>query len=232
MADQGTAGLPVSSILISFFQKLEQIDFITRTIISHARIRALLTFRGNPERRVLLDYSQSPGRVVVDGEAREGQITVSVPDQIMHEVLLGRLPPGVAVGRREMLLRGSANDLAKFTPLFEFAPVLYQEHLAQIGWKSHARPTDRTLCTEAAMDDTLFKGDPIPLVKLSTFEKAVFSILNGFSYAMGYTVGILRYRLFPKLNLFSVLASMSKGLAAAAPREAEAAGTRNSAEAA
>lgn len=61
-----------------------------------------------------------------------------------------------------------------------------------------------------------FAGDPIPLVSLSGLEKVVFGALNGISYALGYFVGIVRYRVFKKLNLFDVLSSMSRGLAAAA----------------
>ena len=69
------------------------------------------------------------------------------------------------------------------------------------------------------MGSKSFKGDPIPLVRLSNFEKVVFGALNGISYALGYFVGIVRYRVFRKLNLFDVLSAMSRGLAAAEPRE-------------
>jgi len=212
---------PASVVLASFFKKLETIDTITRIIISHAGISALMTFRGNPTTRVLLDYTRTPGRVLVDGEAREGNILVTIRDEVMHEVLLGRMAPGVAVGRREMLLRGSAADLSKFIPLFEFAPVLYREHLADIGYKGYARQTDAGRPLEVAMDKQEFKGDPIPLVQLSPLEKAVFAVMNGLSYALGYLVGLMRYRLFKNLSLFSVLSFMSRGLAAAAPRQDE-----------
>ena len=63
-----------------------------------------------------------------------------------------------------------------------------------------------------------FNGDPIPLVSLSGFEKATFGALNGVSFALGYLVGLVRYRVFKKLNLFDVLSAMSRGLAAAAPQ--------------
>jgi len=69
------------------------------------------------------------------------------------------------------------------------------------------------------MDKEQCKGDPIPLVQLSPFEKTVFALMNGLSYGLGYLVGLMRYRLFKKMNLFSVLSFMSRGLAAAAPRQ-------------
>ena len=67
------------------------------------------------------------------------------------------------------------------------------------------------------MESRTFKGDPIPLVPLSGFEKVMFGALNGVSYSLGYLVGLARYRVFKKLNLFDVLSAMSRGLAAAAP---------------
>jgi hypothetical protein len=76
--------------------------------------------------------------------------------------------------------------------------------------------------SEVAMDKIEFKGDPIPLVQLSPFEKVFFAIMNGFSYGLGYLVGFLRYRVFKNMNLFSVLSSMSRGLSAAAPLEEKA----------
>jgi len=67
------------------------------------------------------------------------------------------------------------------------------------------------------MESKNFKGEPIPLVRTSAFERAVFGCLRGISYALGYFVGLLRYRVFKKLDLFDVLSAMSRGLAAAAP---------------
>ena len=68
------------------------------------------------------------------------------------------------------------------------------------------------------MESRSFEGKPIPLVSLSGFEKLVFGALNAISYSLGYLVGLLRYRVFKKLNLFDVLSAMSRGLAAASPQ--------------
>ena len=46
----------------------------------------------------------------------------------------------------------------------------------------------------------------------------MFGVLNVTSYSLGYLVGLLRYRVFKKLNLFDVLSAMSRGLAAASPQ--------------
>ena len=74
------------------------------------------------------------------------------------------------------------------------------------------------------MSGQVFKGEPIPLRTLSRFEKAICWCLNSVSYLLGYLVGVLRYRIFEKLSLFEVLASMSRGLAAGTPRRNEATG--------
>jgi hypothetical protein len=123
------------------------------------------------------------------------------------------------MSRREMLLRGSAYNLAKFIPLFEFGPVLYREHLTDLGLFGYSRPGEQNPRKESAMNDQpQFQGKPIPLVRLSSFEKISFAVMNGLSYAMGYMVGLLRYRVFKNMNLFQVLSSMSRGLAAASPK--------------
>lgn len=212
---------PTSVMLASFFKRLEGIDFITRIITSNAKIRALFTFRGDPEKRVLLDFTCTPGRVLLDEEAQQGHISVTIEGDVMHEVLLGRMMPGVAVARRQMLLRGSAYDFSKFIPMFDFGPTLYKEHLADIGYGAFARQPRQPGSKEVIMDPSEFNGDPIPLVELSTFEKIAFAVMDGISYSMGYVVGLIRFRLLKNLNLFQVLSSMSRGLAAAAPEQEE-----------
>ena len=118
-----------------------------------------------------------------------------------------------------MMLRGSAYNLAKFIPLFEFGPVLYREHLTDLGLFGYSRPGEQNRRKESAMNDQpQFQGKPIPLVRLSSFEKISFAVMNGLSYAMGYMVGLLRYRVFKNMNLFQVPSSMSRGLAAASPK--------------
>ena len=69
------------------------------------------------------------------------------------------------------------------------------------------------------MSDQVFKGDPIPLVRLSGLEKFGTQVINALAYGMGYAVGLLRYRLFKKLSLFGVIMEMSRGLEAATPPE-------------
>jgi hypothetical protein len=212
--------LPQTEILASFFKRLEGIESIVRVIISEARIRALLVFRGDPEKKVLLDFSGLPARVVYNGQASDADILVTIRAEIMHQVLSGQMAAGTALGRRELLLRGSASHLASLIPLFDFGPVLYREHLEKIGVEARSRPSSRSESEEESMDNKTFNGDPISLVELSVFEKAVFGALNGISYALGYCVGLVRYRLLTKMNLFDVLSAMSRGLAAAAPQGA------------
>ena len=208
---------PVTILLASLFKRLETIEAILRIILSEAKISALLTFRGEPEKRVLLDYSKSPALVLVDSRARTANIFVTINGDVMHEVFLGRMHAGKALGRRELLLRGSAVDLAKFIPLFDFAPLLYREHLADIGLNGFARPSGIAPAKESVMNGRIFNGDPIPLTRHSAFERLVIRFFNGAAYLAGYLVGTVRHRLFTKLSLFEVLSSMSRGLTAAAP---------------
>ena len=216
MMESGLAGQ--TEILASFFKRLEAIDAILRVIVSEAKIRALLTFRGNPERRVLLDFSSGPVRVILDEQTKEADIFVAIRGEVMHEILCGRMSPGRALGERELLLRGSASNLARLIPLFDFGPVLYREHLEKPVLSGSSPQSDSRRTEEKFMERRTFEGNPIPLVSLSSFEKLMFGALNAVSYSLGYLVGLLRYRVFRKLNLFDVLSAMSRGLAAASPQ--------------
>jgi hypothetical protein len=214
------SGTPeITLILASFFKRLEGLEEIVRVVMSHHRMSALFTFRGMPEKKVLMDFSKSPARVSVDNGATAGNVYATIQGDIMHEVFLDRIKPGVAVGRRELLLRGRVMDFTKIIPLFDIAPVLYREHLSDIGCKGYARQAGKTLSREEIMRDQVFKGEAVPLVELSGFEKFTVKVINRLAYGMGYLVGLLRYRLFKKLSLFGVLSEMSRGLEAATPPE-------------
>lgn len=211
-----------TEILASFFKRLEGLEAIVRVVMSQHRMSALFTFRGTPEKKVLMDFSRSPARVSIDNGATAGGVYATIRGDVMHEVFLDAMKPGVALARRELLLRGRVMDFAKIIPLFDIAPVLYREHLSDIGYGAHARQAGRALSREELMNGQAFKGDPIPLVRMSGFEKFATHVINGIAYGMGYAVGFLRYRLFRKLSLFGVLTQMSRGLEAATPHEVKA----------
>ncbi|MFH1540168.1 MAG: hypothetical protein ABIH66_14530 [bacterium] len=219
MTEKTSPTVPLA--LASLFARFGPIDAVMRIVLSEAEISALLTFRGDPEKKVLLDFSKRPVRVLLDDEARGGQIRVTADADIMHNILLGRMAPGVAVSRREMLLRGNASHLAKFIPLFEFGPLLYKEHLSDIGFEGHARGPGYAPLKEAVMSEKIFKGDPIPLTQLSIIERAIFKVIDVSAYVMGYVMGIMRYRILKKMSLFNALAALSNGLAAASPKKNE-----------
>lgn len=215
------AAPPLPVVIASFFRRLEGMEAVNRVILSGARISALLTFRGDPQRTVLMDFSQTPARILVNGDPPGGAtIRMAARAEILHEVLLDRMPPAVAMSRREMLLRGSAYHLGQFIPLFEFGPVLYREHLIDLGLCGPARPGARHPGKEETVEQpSVSQEAPALPVRLSRLEKVLFLVMNRMSYAMGYGMGVLRYRLLKNLNLFRVLSSMSRGLAAAMPRE-------------
>jgi hypothetical protein len=210
-------GFETTDIVSSFFTRLECIEEIVRVFMGHARLSTLLTFRGTPEKRVLMDFARSPARVSVVNGSKPANVLVTVKGEVMHEILLGRMPPGVALGRRELLLKGKVSDLARIIPLFDIAPVLYREHLSDVGHPEGARRAGTPAAVEGTMSDQIVSGAPIGLVELSGGERLAATVMSKLAYLMGYAVGLLRYRLFKKLNLFEVLSAMARGLAAADP---------------
>jgi hypothetical protein len=206
-------------VLSSFFRRLEPLEEIVRVFMSQARMSALFTFRGTTDSKVLLDFSKSPAVVAVDNGARSGDVSITINGGVMHDIFLERMKPGVALGRREMLLRGPVSDLSKILPLFGIAPMLYREHLGDIGYNGYAREPGKSLSQEELMNGQVFKGEAFPLVRLSGPEKVGTKLINGLAYGLGYFVGLLRYRLFKKLSLFGVLTAMSTGLTKATPPE-------------
>jgi hypothetical protein len=205
-------------MLASFYKRFERIEPIIRIVMSEARLSALFTFRGQPGAKVLMDFARSPARVFVDQGRESGNIYVTVDARIMHDIFLGRLKPGVAVGQREMLLRGSSYDLAKFISLFDLAPLLYSEHLADIGYAGFTRSTGEAPLKEVVMRGERLDGKPLFQGRLSLFERAIFGFVNVVAYLLGYVVGFMRYRLFERMSLFETLEAMSRGLAAAKPQ--------------
>jgi len=215
----GSAMLETNAILASFVKRLAPLEGIVRAVMSHHPMSVLFTFRGMREQKVLLDLTRSPARVALGADAGPGTVSATVDGRIMHEIFLDRVKPGVAVGRRELLLKGSVWAFGKVIPLFDIAPVLYREHLADVGYPGFARLAESDPAEEKVMSNQLLKQEGVPLVKLSGVEKLAAAAVNGLAYAVGYAVGVLRYRLFRKLSLFGVLNAMSRGLTAATPRE-------------
>lgn len=211
---------PETTVIISsFFSRLEPLQEIVRVFMSQAQMSALFTFRGPTEKKVLMDFTKSPATVSVDNGARSGDVYMTINGGVMHDILMERMKPGVALGRREMLLRGPVKDLSNILPLFSIAPMLYREHLCDIGYNGYARQSGKSLSQEELMNGQVFKGETIPLVQLSGAEKVVTKLINALAYGLGYVVGLVRYRLFKKLSLFGVLTAMSKGLEKATPPE-------------
>jgi len=207
---------PENIMLASMYRRLDAIEPLIRIVIFDAEISALLTFRGEPETTVLLDYSKRPGRISIDGGEKSAKIYVTIDGRVMHDVLSGKMTPGTAIARREMLLRGSAGDFARFIPMLDFGALLYVEHLSDICAGVYAR---RNLSEreEAEMKEKIFSGDPVPLVETNAFERAAIRMVNAFAYAAGYAMGVIRHRILKKLSLFDTLTSMSRGLEAATP---------------
>ena len=182
----------------TFLERLGDLDRVLRIIVSDARLRVRFTIRGSPERTVLLDFAEEPVRSHADDGSHAPDVMVTMTSETWHRVLLGNLAPGEALGRRELLLRGSASDLARCIPLFDFAPMLYREHVA-----TERRPggKERTMPTIGSRDVAL------PLSRLTGTA----------AYVLGFGLGMVRRRV-PGISLFDLLGAMSRGLEDAAKR--------------
>jgi hypothetical protein len=216
---------PISALIASFFPRLLALEAVVRIVLREARISSLVVLRGESPRTILLDFGSRPARVILDDATRPGDISMAIEAEGLHRILLGDEAPGLALGRRQMLLRGSALHFARFIPLFDFGPLLYREHLADLELPGFAR-SPRQLCfedTEARMsdDERTFEGDPIPGRRLNWFERALGKTINAAAWALGWCVGKLRYSIFENLSLFDLMGAMSRGLEAAAPRRIE-----------
>jgi hypothetical protein len=205
--------VPATLAVASLLGRLGTMEAVVRAVLSHTPMTAVITLRGRPEKRVFLNYAKRPASIEVDGEARTGDVHVIAEGDVMHAVLLGRVPAGVALGRRELLLRGSAFHLSRLIPIFDISPVLYREHLSDMGFGPHARRE------ESNMEKQEFKGDPIPLARVSPAAGIMARIVNFFSFMLGFTAGFLRYRVLKSLSLFGVVAALARGLDAATPRK-------------
>jgi hypothetical protein len=203
-------------LLTSFYERLPPFDGMLRAILPETTISAELIFRGKPEKHVLLDFAAEPLRVLVDDATRHGDVRIAADADVMHEVMLGRMQPGVAVARRQVLMRGSGADLARFMPLFAISPLLYREHLADVGIEGFSRPSGWAPQKEIVMAGKEFTGTPVSLEKRSRVEELLFGRINASAYALGYAMGKLRHRLLQNLSLFEVMSAMSRGMEAAA----------------
>jgi hypothetical protein len=210
---------PPPALIASFFKRLITIDAIIRVILKQANLTAAFTFRGDAQKKVLFDFSKPEASVEIDETTHTAHIHMAIDAETMHDILLGKMKPGLALGQRQMLLRGSAMNLAKFIPLFDFSPVIYREHLADAGYKGYIRKKGTAPLKEAILNGHIFKGDPIPLTDYNLVEKIAIKLINRMAYLVGYLVGVIRYRVFEKICIFDVLSAMSKGLEAATPKK-------------
>jgi hypothetical protein len=91
---------PTPVIIASFFKRLITMDAIIRVILKQANLSAAFTFRGDAQKKVLFDFSKPDASVEVDETAHTAHIHVVIDAEIMHDILLGKMKPGLALGRR------------------------------------------------------------------------------------------------------------------------------------
>jgi len=184
----------------TFLERLGGLDRVLRVIVSDARLRVRFTIRGRPERAVLLDFLEEPVRSAQDDGSHAPDVMVTMTSETWHRVLIGDLAPGEALGRREMLLRGSASDLARCIPLFDFAPMLYREHVeaerCSGGKDGTMQEIDRAATAAGGSRDVA-----LPLSRLAGTA----------AYVLGFGLGMARKRV-PGISVFELLGAMSRGL--------------------
>jgi hypothetical protein len=187
--------------LAGFFKRLEGVQRIIRVVTGSARVDALIMLRGLPERRILLAFSRDPFGVDSDSREKGAPVMMDIEGAVLHEVLTGRKSAAVALGRREMLIRGSPSDFARVIPLFWFGPALYRSHL-------------RSFADVNGKEDGM---KPVALVRYSVFERLCSAVMCGAAFATGWALGFVRRRVMKRLDLFSVLDSLRAGLERADP---------------
>jgi len=216
---------PLADTLTLFFLRLAEIDPIVRVIVRDSRASVAFVLRGEQERRVVLDLAREPLEVVLDDKTRPGTISVAIEASVLHQILLGRMKPGLALGRRQLLLRGSPIHFASFIPLFDFAPPLYREHLADLSFPGFERPGRNGRLPisrkETTMDDFAITDRPVSLATPSPVLRAVQTLIERAAWVSGYGIGLLRYRFLKNINLFDVMGAMSEGVGAAMGRSQE-----------
>jgi|GEM_PF-994816 len=207
-----------SMLLASFFLRLAGLNEVVKIIVCNARITALLVFRGEPEKRVLMDLTKDKLNIIGDDQAKDANIYVAIRDTEMHKILTGEKTAGVALSERELLLRGSPYLFSKFIPLFAFGPMLYAEHLADCGAEAYQRSTNYAPLKEVYMNT---QDTNVVLEKyneVSFLQKMIFKLFNMFAFVLGYIVGFFRFRVFENMSLFDIISSLSNGLEAATPK--------------
>lgn len=152
-----------------------------------------------PPLRAEIDLSASP-LVVRLGSDAAGTVGLAGPADNFHLLLLGRLPPAVAINQKKLLVRGSSAQIIKAAPLLYVAPYIYPFYLASIG-----RP------------ELIVPGDSPPYHAEQKSEGLMNRIINRTAYLAGYLIGWIKTRLAPDLDVLAALEAMGQGLRRAAP---------------
>jgi hypothetical protein len=193
-----------------FLERLGESERLVHALFDDAPLRTTLTLRGARPRTLLLDFATAPGRVREDDGRTAGHVIAAVDAAVLHDVLRGALTAGEAFGRRELLLRGSPADFVRLIPLFDVAPALYRAYLA-----SQAQVRSEAQARSEEGGRVMLDRD-----RGTRLDRVVAAGLKSAAFAFGYGAGVVRYRLRDRVDLFEILASLSRGLGAATPADA------------
>lgn len=186
----------------SFFERLDSMSPWVRLLLGQGPLSVALDIRAEPVCRILIDATSDRVRITKMTTATPTALRVAADASVWVDVLSGRVAPGEAYGRRELLLRGSASDLARLIPLLELAPPLFRDHLSARIPSSQEAPVMTTNRRSVA---SLLDKPRSALGRLASTG------LHRAAFWTGYSLGRLRRGGLDRAALMELLTSAAQG---------------------
>lgn len=196
---------------ITFFEGLNELSPLIRFLLGAGPLTASLQVRGESPAWLLLDATRDPVRITRHQGQAPSTVKAAATAQVWADILSGRVAPGAAFGRRELLLRGSASELARLIPLLELAPPLFRDHVSN--------PAGSVMEAQAMSSTrkTILSSIAAPRAQLA---RVAATGLRRAAYWTGYSLGTLQRRGIARERLLDLLASAARGWERAVPAPA------------
>ncbi len=187
----------ITSTIGGFLQTFPRLEPLMREAVGHKPMVLKLELSA-PEFSAEVDFRAKPLSVRL-GAGGDGTIAMTTSADHFHQILLGMLAIGPAVNNKQILLRGAVANLMSGVPLFYLAPGIYPFYLESIGRADLVLPGPRPMLHgETISEDTMTR------------------LVSGIAFLAGFSLGLLKRTLAPRLNLIAALEAMGKGLLSAA----------------
>ncbi len=200
--------------VVTFFEGLDAMSPLLRLLLGDGPLSVGLDIRAEAVRRIVIDATADRVCVRRGEGAAPTAVRVAADARVWGDVLSGRVAPGAAHGRRQLLLRGSAADLARLIALLEMAPPLFRDHESR---RAHTSAEAHLMTTNPRSVRSLLAGPRAALDRLAS------SGLHRAAFWTGYSIGRLRRSGLDRTALMDLLASAARGWERAeqAPRQSE-----------